>query len=325
MKQPHLPSIIQQEAGRIHLFRNAKWNTAFLCVMALGVLLAACSSTQGSLSTAPRNGRVLQVIAAEDTWGSMISQLGGSHVSVRSVVNSPNIDPHDYESTTTDARDFAQADYVILNGVSYDSWAQKLLDANPNSNRTVLDIGSFLGKKNGDNPHFWEQPTYVEQVAHKMTADLKKIDPADSAYFTRQLQTFETSLKPYHDLVSAIQTKYVHTPIGASEALYVYQAQALNLDLITPAAYLNAENNGTEPPTSAVTEFNNQINTKQIKVMMLDVQNISNETRTLEGYVQKQQIPTVEITETLNPAGTTFQKWQIAQLTDLLYALEQQK
>jgi zinc/manganese transport system substrate-binding protein len=315
---------ILQGEGHAYPLKSMKHISALFLLLFFGAFLAACSSTsQGTSATG--SGRVLSVIAAEDSWGSIISQLGGSHVSVRSIVNSPNVDPHDYESTSTDARDFARADYVILNGVGYDSWGQKLLDANPSSIRTVLNIGSFLGKKNGDNPHFWEQPTYVEQIANKMTADLKKMDPADSAYFTQQRQIFESSLKPYHQLVSEIQTKYAHTPIGASEELYVYQAQALDLDLITPPAYLTAENNGTEPPTTAITEFNNQIKNNQIKVMMLDVQNISNETKTLESYVQSQHIPTVEITETLNPAGTTFQNWQTTQLRQLLSALEQSK
>ena len=75
------------------------------------LLLAAC----GIPVTGTPSG-TLQVIAGENFWGSIAAQLGGSHVSVTSIVTNPNTDPHDYESSATDARAFATADYVVLNG-----------------------------------------------------------------------------------------------------------------------------------------------------------------------------------------------------------------
>src|SRR5579859_7170760 len=86
------------------------------------------------------NGKVLQVVAAENFWGSLISQLGGTHVQVLSIVSDPNADPHEYETNTTDARAVATADYVIVNGAGYDSWADKLLSAGGNTNRKVLKV-----------------------------------------------------------------------------------------------------------------------------------------------------------------------------------------
>jgi zinc/manganese transport system substrate-binding protein len=305
------------------LFQRGQNTLCFsLVILLASLLIAACApaTAQGSTQT---GGRVLSVVSTEDTWGSIVAQLGGKHVQVDSVISSPTVDPHDYESTTTDARNFAQANYVIINGAGYDDWGQKLLDGNPNSSRKVLNVANYLNKKPGDNPHFWEDPDYVQQVANKITSDLQSMDKADSAYFTQQRQAFQTAIQPYINVAKTIQTKYAHTPIGASEALYVYQANYLHLNLVTPLAYLNAENNGTEIPASAASTFYQQISQKQIKVMMLDVQNESNETRNLATLVQKQQIPIVKITETLSPAGTTFQNWQYTQVHQLLQALQQ--
>src|SRR5689334_18571977 len=83
------------------------------------VMLAACGAPSGSGS------KSLQVVAGQNFWGSIAAQLGGSHVSVTSVVTNPNADPHDYESSSLDARAFATADYVILNGAGYDDWGSK--------------------------------------------------------------------------------------------------------------------------------------------------------------------------------------------------------
>src|SRR5579863_4374826 len=73
--------------------------------------------------------RVIDVVAAENTWGSLAAQLGGNRVDVVSIVSDPNADPHEYESNPADARDFAQANYVVVNGAGYDDWAQQLLGA----------------------------------------------------------------------------------------------------------------------------------------------------------------------------------------------------
>src|SRR5690242_19716136 len=99
--------------------------SGFLLLMILFALVAC----NGSASGATAKG--LQVVAGENFWGSIATQLGGEYATVTSLVKSPTGDPHDYESTTDDARAVAQAQYVILNGAGYDDWGKKMLDANP--------------------------------------------------------------------------------------------------------------------------------------------------------------------------------------------------
>src|SRR3989440_10987537 len=122
------------------------------------LLLAACGTPVGGAKSG-----TLQVIAGENFWGSIAAQLGGSHVFVTSIVTNPNTDPHDYESSATDARAFATADYVVLNGAGYDDWGQKLLSANPSQNRMVFTVAQLLNKKPGDNEHFWYNPEWVDK------------------------------------------------------------------------------------------------------------------------------------------------------------------
>ena len=116
--------------------------------------------------------KIIYVVAAENFWGSLISQIGGSRVEVLSIVTDPNTDPHEYESKTTDARAVSNADYVIVNGAGYDSWADKLLSAGGKPNRKVLRIADLLKKKEGDNPHFWYSPKYVNRLFTRWKATL---------------------------------------------------------------------------------------------------------------------------------------------------------
>src|SRR5437016_9822728 len=107
-------------------------------VLAAIVALSAGCGGRSKSSAAPASG-VLQVVAAENFWGSIASQLGGSRVHVTSVITSPATDPHDYEPTAADARTIAGARMVIVNGIGYDPWAEKLIAANPVSGRIVLN------------------------------------------------------------------------------------------------------------------------------------------------------------------------------------------
>jgi hypothetical protein len=87
---------------------------------------AGATSTNGPIKTVPQ-GTVIQVVAGENFWGSLVSQMGGNLTSVLSIVSDPNADPHEYEANTSDAAAIANANFVIVNGVGYDDWALQLI------------------------------------------------------------------------------------------------------------------------------------------------------------------------------------------------------
>ena len=288
---------------------------------ALAVVVMVIAGSACTTSTAGATPGRVNVVAGENFWGSIAAQLGGSKVSAHSVVTDPNADPHEYESSTTDARAFAEADLVILNGAGYDDWGQKLLDANSSSHRTVLNIAQLLGRKPGDNPHFWYNPAYVLSVADKITAEYKAIDPGGSSFFDQQRSAFTLALKPYTDRVAEIKSKYAGSPIGSTESIFVYMAGALGLNLISPPDFMNAVAEGTDPPASAVATFHDQVAGKRIKVLVYNLQASSALTASLKQLALQQNIPLVGVSETLQPVGATFQDWQTAQLTALEAAL----
>lgn len=294
---------------------------AFLLVLTL--VLSACGGTAPSSASNTSNtgSRHLQVVAGENFWGSIATQLGGSHVTVTSIVTDPNADPHEYEVNTNDARLFAQANYVILNGVGYDAWGQKLLDANPESGRKVFTVADLLGKHEGDNPHFWYNPTYVEQVSNQITKDYQALDPADASYFTQQRSAFETALSGYHARLNEIKTKFAGQKVGATESIFVYMANALGLNLVSPPAFMDAVAEGNDPPASSVVAFEQQIKQKQISVLVYNVQTVTDVTSTIKQLAAQQNIPIVGVSETIQPADVSFQDWQTAQLLVLQNAL----
>src|SRR5215831_5315656 len=160
--------------------------------------LAACSGSGSSSGSGP----VLRVVAAENVWGSIAAQIGGSHAKVLSVVTDPNADPHLYPTNTNDSRAIALADVVIVNGAGYDTWAQDMIAAGGSGHRRVLTVADALGKKRGDNPHFWYHPTWVAVIADRISATFKAADPAGAAYFDQRRAALDASFKPYRDRIA---------------------------------------------------------------------------------------------------------------------------
>ena len=284
-------------------------------MVASALLIAGCGNS------IPASSTVIQVVAGENFWGSIAGQLGGSKVNVQIVVTDPNADPHEYESSANDARAFADAGLVILNGAGYDAWGQKLLDANPSSHRQVLSVAQLLGRKLGDNAHFWYNPAYVQQVAGKITSEYKSIAPGDSAYFDERRSDFSAALKPYLDRIAEIKKKFAGVKVGSTESIVVYMADALGLAVISPVEFMNAVAEGTDPPANAVVEFQNQISTKQIKALVYNVQTSTAVTSNVKRLAAQHDIPVVGVSETLQPETVTFQDWQLAQLITLENAL----
>jgi zinc/manganese transport system substrate-binding protein len=288
-------------------------------VWALLVLALAISACGGPTPVAS-NGWI-KVVAGQNFWGSIAAQLGGSKASVQSVVSDPNADPHEYETNTNDARAFADANLVILNGAGYDDWGNKLLAANPSSHRTVLIAAGLLGKKAGDNPHFWYNPDYVARIADQITADYKSIGAADSAYFDQQRAAFTASLEPYTQRITEIKAKFSGVPVASTESIFVYMATALGLNLISPTAFMNAVSEGNDPPVAAVIEFQDQITARQARVLVYNVQTATAVTTNVKQLASLAHIPVVGVSETLQPESATFQDWQLSQLIALQSAL----
>jgi zinc/manganese transport system substrate-binding protein len=287
----------------------------------LATVLAGCGG--GGSSTANGGGRV-EVVAAENFWGSLVSQVGGSHADVMSIITNPDTDPHAYEPTAQDGRSMAQAQYVVVDGAGYDPWALKLIDANPSSGRQVLTIADLAGRKQGDNPHMWYSPTIVDAVIDRVAADLGKLDAGDASYFTQQAASVKaTALKRYNDLRSAIRSTYAGTPVGATESIFIDLAQDLKLDLITPPDYMKASSEGDDPTAADKATFDSQISKRQIKVLVFNKQNSTTDIQALVDRAHAEGIPVVAITETLDPGTASFQDWQSAQLQALRTALAQ--
>jgi zinc/manganese transport system substrate-binding protein len=69
----------------------------FITAMLSVSLLAGCSSTKVSKNS-DDPGKI-QIVAAENFYGEVAKAVGGDLVEVISILNRPDMDPHDFEPT----------------------------------------------------------------------------------------------------------------------------------------------------------------------------------------------------------------------------------
>lgn len=283
------------------------------------IALGGCGASELD-GSAP--GKAIQVVAAENFWGSIAAQLGGSQVSVHSIVANPASDPHSYEPTAADARSLAGAQLAIVNGIGYDGWASRLLAAEPSDRRLTLDVGGLLGLASGANPHQWYSPASVHAVIAAIVAGYDRLRPSSAGYFARRRAAFErVGLARYRQLTAQIRARYSGVPVGYSESVFQPLGEALGLRLLTPYDYAKAVAEGTEVSAQDKQTVQRQLSRGGVKLWVFNSQNATPEVQRATEAARAAHIPVVTITETLSPATDSFQQWQVSQLRSLSAAL----
>jgi zinc/manganese transport system substrate-binding protein len=98
-------------------------------------------------------------------------------------------------------------------------------------------------------------------------------------------------------------------------------APVLGLDLITPYSFLKAVSEGTDVSAGDKETIDDQISHHLIKIYVYNSQNVTPDVQAQLQEVQTAHIPSTTITETLQPAGSTYQAWQVRQLRGIEAAL----
>jgi zinc/manganese transport system substrate-binding protein len=288
-------------------------------VIVLVLLLAGCGS--GSKSTSGR----MKVVAAENFYGNIASQIGGPHVSVTSILTDPSADPHLFEPGTSNGLAVATAKVVLQNGLGYDAFMTRLEDASPSDSRIVVTMADVLGVHGKDaNPHLWYDVPRLDRMAGSIAAALERADPRDASAYRAGLSRFEHSLDPLRREVATIRSHHHGAPVAYTEPVPGYLITAAGLRNLAPEDFTRPLEEGTEPTPAAVSAMDELVAKHRIRALLYNSQAVSAITGRLRDAARSAGIPVVPVTETL-PPGLTFQQWQLRQANALATALEEQR
>ncbi len=271
------------------------------------------------VASAPAFADPVKVVAAENFYGDLASQIGGANVAVTSILSNPDDDPHLFEASPDTAKALTDAKVVIVNGVDYDPWMEKLLSAHKAPGRKEILVGALVGHKPGDNPHLWYDPAYMKAAAKVLVADLSAVDPSHKADYEQGEAKFLDSLKPLDDKIAAMRKSFAGQPVTASEPVFGYQAGLIGLK-VRNEKYALAIMNNAEPTPSEVAGFENDLKGKKVKAMLYNAQASEPAVGKLVDLAKANGIPVVGVSET-EPANSTYQAWMMGQLDALDKAL----
>ena len=196
----------------------------------------------------------------------------------------------------------------------------------PSPGRHVLDVGTLVGVTTGGNPHRWYSPSDVRQVIDAITLEYTKLDPGDASVLRPRSgrRSRRRDSAQYHALISEIKTKYArHARRGVGEHLRAHGARP-----------------GAEPHHAPELPHRDQRRvgadggrqgddrSRRSPLMRSRCTSTTARTRPRTSSVRSTRrraanIPITTITETLVPAGATFQAWQVGQLRTLAAALHE--
>ncbi|MGA7923249.1 MAG: zinc ABC transporter substrate-binding protein [Thermoplasmata archaeon] len=294
----------------------------------------ATTGTNGPIGQVPV-GQTIKVVAGENFWGSLISQLGGNLTSVLSIVSDPNADPHEYEANASDAAAISGANFVVVNGVGYDDWALQLIAASNTPGQEVLNVGTLNGVfvTGGivtGNPHQWYNPLYVNHTLLAIYADLVALQPASKPIFQQNFANLNTSsgggaqgvsIDQLYARANQIKAEFQGTVVESTESIFVYLANYTGLDLISPPEFMEAIAEGNDPPAQSVTQFECQLQSHNVRVLVYNIQTVTPITSTIESLAEQNNVTLTYVSETIQPPDTSFQDWMYGQYNSLQNAL----
>lgn len=300
----------------------AQWKNAALGtgIVLLGGLMAGCGTSPGAASH--NAGGVIAAVGAENEYGSLIQQIGGKYVHVESIMTNPNVDPHTYEADTTDARWVSGAEFIVQNGIGYDSFMNRLESASPVPGRIVLTASAALGYgPDTSNPHLWYNPSTMRRLAPIVAADLSRLDPREHAYFEHNASVFVASLSPWLHDIQKVRTAYAGAPVAVTEPVADYLLQACGLTIRTPWAFQAAIMNSVDPSPQDVAVEESLLTQRRVKVFVYNQQAVDSTTTALLAIARSHHIPVVGVYETM-PTGYTYQSWMVAETNAVYQALK---
>lgn len=283
-------------------------------LVALSVEILAALTT-----VAPAAEGRIAVVAAENFYGNVAQQIGGDRVSVVSILNNPDQDPHLFEISPAIIRQIVAARVVVYNGAGYDPWIEQVLKATAKPDRVAIVAADLMHRKSGDNPHLWYDPPAMPVVARSLASAFAAADPAHQDEYAARLSAFLAALAPLDAKIAAIRDKYAGTVVTATEPVFGAMAQALNLSMANERFQL-AIMNDTEPSARDVAAFERDLKDRRVRVLFYNKQAATKLVEHLIALARASKIPVVGITETA-PAGVSYQDWMHNELDETERAL----
>lgn len=284
------------------MYRIVRIAIAALASVGMLASVAACGSGR---SSSEKNGTI-EVVASVNQWGTVAKTLGGGNVNVTSIINSTNVDAHDYEPTTSDIAKLQKAQVIIVNGAGYDAWAVK---AAQSANATIVNAAAVGGVNDGENPHVWFSADVRKAVAQAITEAYEQADAAKKSDFDKLHDQWKSEENNVESKIAEVKQKSDGLAYAATESVASYLAEDMGLTDATPSGYARAAANESEPTPTDIRQFADALKSGEIKLLIVNTQEESELTGKITDAAKSASVPMVELTEQMPERYDSLTAW----------------
>jgi manganese/iron transport system substrate-binding protein len=218
-----------------------------MVVRFLAALAFLAAILSGSSVWAQRSSP-LNVVTTVAPLTNIALNVGGTRITLEGLIPA-GVDSHTFEPSPADARKLANADLILVNGLSLEGTIVQLAESNMKPGAKLLSLGdltitpdhrlfdfSFPEDLGDPNPHIWMNPVYGARYADLIGESLSELDPANADYYranaarfngradeldraimaaTQTIPASNRKLLTYHDSFAYFAPRYGMSVIGA--------------------------------------------------------------------------------------------------------------
>jgi zinc/manganese transport system substrate-binding protein len=242
-------------------------------------LLALLAPNRAALADDP-----IEVVASFSILGDIAAQVGGERVAVSTLVG-PDSDAHTYEPTPADARALTAADLVVVNGLGFEGWIERLVTASGYAGPVAvasdgiaareLDNDDDHGHAHGDahghddiDPHAWQSLANGEIYARNIAAALTAVDAAGAAVYAANLEAYVRQIREVDAWAKAELAKVPDSRrrVITSHDAFGYFADAYGFEFLAPVGMSTED----QPSAGEVAALIDQINAEEIPAIFVE-------------------------------------------------------
>jgi zinc/manganese transport system substrate-binding protein len=251
-------------------------------------IFIACCAVLVITGTA-RAASPINIVASFSIIGDIMNNVGGDRVKVTTLVG-PDSDAHAYEPTPAAAKAVRGANLVVVNGLGFEGWIDRLITASGYKGLVVVASTGVKpremkdghdhahgkagahDKRQATDPHAWQNLENGRLYVSTIAAALVNIDPEGASYYTERAAAYTKRLT---DLEAWAKAELSAIPeekrrMITSHDAFGYLGDTFGIEILSPMGI----GTGKEPTAAGVKKLIQQI--KKEKITAVFVENISN-------------------------------------------------
>src|SRR5690554_2891645 len=198
----------------------------------------------------------VQVVTSFSILADMVENVGGEHVEVTSLVG-PDSDAHVYSPRPTDARTLADADLGVFNGLQFEGWMERLVDASDYAGPLVVPCDGTdrvaaahddhvhhahdehdshsAHDQADDGPHGWQDLAMGKLYLANIRDGLSEADPDNAEAYAANAERYINELDATDAEIRALRTEIpASTSVITGHDSFGYFASAYGLRFLSP-------------------------------------------------------------------------------------------